>query len=139
MTPQSESAITASFLRCGRVLSDAGNCAAAIGGVGMFLTHAVVVRLLLGASLLCWPIAVYFGVRVALDAALFRELAGGPPDGWNTLDEFLRTRGLSRHKTERTVAERSRGAMRLLFRLFVAVAFQLALLAAALATQAWMG
>jgi len=99
MTPEWECVVTASFLRSGRVLSNVSNCGALIAGVGMLLAHAAAGRLLFAASIGCWPVACYFGLRVAIDAALFQELAGGPADGWHALDELLFTRA-SRGRAE---------------------------------------
>jgi hypothetical protein len=135
MKPEFECLVTASFLRSGRVLCNAGNCGAVIAGIGILLTHGVAGRLLFAASILCWPIACYFGVRVSIDVSLFRELARGPADGGQALDEVLRSRGLLRARAERTLAERSRGALRLWFRLIVIVAIQLTILAAAMIIQ----
>jgi hypothetical protein len=136
MKPEVECVVTASFLRSGRVLCNASNFAAAIAGVGVLQSHRAAARGLFAASMACWPIVCYLGVRVAIDASLLRELAGSPVDGGRALDELLRARGLLRTGAERTLADRNRGAFRLWTRLTVAVAIQLALLAAAMVIQA---
>ncbi len=135
MKPEFECMVTASFLRSGRVLCNASNCAAVIAGVGILLAHAVAGRLLFAVSVFCWPIACYLGMRVAIDAALFRDLAGDPADGGHALDELLRAQGLLRARPERTTAERSRGGLRLWILLIVIVAIQLATLVAAMMIQ----
>lgn len=125
MNPEFESGVTASFLRSGRVLSNASNCAALIAAAGLLFAHE---RVVFAGSLLCWPVALYLGVRVAIDASLFEERAAGPD-----LDELLRAWGFGRDKQDRTLSERSRGALRLWKYLMAAVAVQLLVLAAALA------
>jgi hypothetical protein len=136
MKPESECVVTASLLRSGRVLASAGNCAAVMAAVGLLLSHAEAARLLFAASILCWPLAVYLGVRVAIDASLFRGLAGELAEGGQALDKLLRDRGLMRAKPERTLTERSRGAVRIWKRMIVIVAVQLTIVAAAVVIQA---
>ena len=123
MKPEFECAFTASFLSSGHVLSNVSNCAALMAAAGILFTHT---RLLFAGSLLCWPLACYLAVRVAIDASLFQELAGAPADAGRELDEMLRV------PKERTISERSRGALQLWKYLILAVAVQLAILAAAL-------
>jgi hypothetical protein len=124
MKPDFECGVTASFLSSGQLLCNASNCAAIIAAAGMFLTHA---RLWFAGSILCWPVACYLGIRVAIDASLFRELAVAPLDRGSELDEALRV------PPGRTISERSRGALRLWKGLIAAVVVQLSILAAALA------
>lgn len=136
MKPELECGLTASFLGSGRILSNVSNCAALIAGAGIFLAHQAGERLLYAVSILCWLIASYLGVRVAIDASLFRELAENPVEGGDTIDEFLRTRGLLRVKPARPLTERSHSALRLWTRMIVIVAVQLAISMAALIMQA---
>jgi hypothetical protein len=139
MKPEFECAVTASFLRSGRVLSNCSNSAALIAAAGVFLAHAFAERLVFAASLLCWPVACYFGLRVAIDASVFRELAQQTADGGQALDALLRTWGLASKKPpDRTIAERSRGALKLWKRLIAVAAVQLATLAAGIMIQAWV-
>jgi hypothetical protein len=138
MKPEFECAVTASFLRSGRVLSNCSNSAALIAAAGLFLAHASAERLVFAASLLCWPVACYFGLRVAIDASLFRELAQQTADGGQALDALLRTWGLAGKLPDRTIAERSRGALRLWKRLIAVAAVQMATLAAGIMIQAWV-
>lgn len=133
MKPGFECSVTASFLDSGRVLCNASHCAAIIAGIGVLVSHGDRERLLLGVSMLCWLVACYLGVRVAIDASLFRHLAGEPVDGGQALDELLRTWGLSRASSDRTPAERSRGALKFWKRLIVIVIVQVAILGAGLA------
>ena len=136
MKPEFECAVTAGFLRSGQVLSNFSNCAAVIAAVGILLAHAVTERLVFASSILCWPVACYFGVRVAIDTSLIQELGREPAEGGNALDQLLRTRGLLRVQPERTLAERSRGALRLWIRMIIIVAVQLAILVVAMVIQA---
>ncbi len=138
MKPEFECAVAAGFLRSGRFLSSFSNCAALMAAAGALLAHPAAERLVFAASILCWPVACYFGVRVAIDASLVRELAREAGDGGQALDELLRTWGLSSVKPERTIAERSRGALRLWVRLIVVVAVQVAALAAAIMIHVWV-
>jgi hypothetical protein len=139
MNPEFECMVTASFLRSGQVLSNFSNCAAVIASFGTLLARPAAERLVFAASILCWPVACYFGVRVAIDASLFRELGRQPTDGAHALDEMLRTRGFLRVRPERTLTERSRGAFRLWIRMMIIVAVQLVVLAAAMVVQALAG
>ena len=136
MKPESECVVTASLLRSGQVLANASNCAAVMAAVGLLLSHVEAARLLFAASVLCWPMAVYLGVRVAIDASMFRDLSGELADGGQALDKLLRDRGLSRARPERTLAERSRAAIKIWKRMIVIVAVQLAIVAAAGVIQA---
>jgi hypothetical protein len=138
MNPSFECAVTASFLRSGRVLSNASNCAALIAAAGTLLTHTLAARLSFAASFLCWPLACYFSLRVAIDASLFRDLGGAAADGGAALDDLLRTWGLARGKGGRTIAERGRGALKLWHRLIASVAAQLAAMVAGILIQAWV-
>jgi len=136
MKPESECVVTASLLRSGRVLANASNCAAVMAAVGLLLSHPEAARLLFAASIVCWPMAVYLGVRVAIDASIFRDLSGELADGGQALDRLLRDRGLRRARPELTLAERSRGAIKIWKRMIVIVAVQLAIVAAAVVIQA---
>jgi hypothetical protein len=135
MKPESECLVTASLLRSGRVLANASNCASVMAAVGLLLSHVETARLLFAASILCWPMAVYLGVRVAIDASMFRDLAGELADGGHALDTLLRDRGLSRARPERTLAERCRAAIKIWKRMIAIVALQLAIVAAAIVIQ----
>ena len=135
MKPESECVVTASLLRSDRVLANASNCAAVMAALGLLLSHSEAARLLFAASILCWPVAVYLGVRVAIDASLFRDLAGELADGGQALDKLLRDRGLLRARPERTLAERSRGAIKIWKRMIAIVAVQLAVVVAAIVIQ----
>jgi hypothetical protein len=138
MKPEFECAVTASFLRSGRVLSNCSNSAALIAAAGVFLAHASAERRIFATSLLCWPVACYFSLRVAIDASLFRELGREPADGGQALDALLGAWGLAGKLPHRTIAERSRGALKLWKRLIAVAAVQLATLAAAIMIQAWV-
>ena len=124
------------FLRSGRMPSGASHCAAVIAAGGVLLAHAFTARVLFAASLLCWPVACYCGLRVAIDAALFREMSSDPEAGAEAVDELLRSWGMANAKPGRSIAERSRGAIRLWKQLTAAVAVQLLSLTAAMVVQA---
>jgi hypothetical protein len=81
-----------------------------IAAVGALLAQPVAERLVFAASILCWPVACYFGLRVAVDASLFRELSREAADGGQAIDELLRTWGLAGKKPERTIAARAAAA-----------------------------
>jgi hypothetical protein len=76
--------------------------------------------------MMCWLAGCYLAARVAIDASLFRQLADDPSERCRDLDEWLH------RDTERTLTDRTRGALAL-WRWQVAVAVvQLMALAAAL-------
>lgn len=137
MKPELDGKVTARFLRAGRVVSNASNCAALIAGAGLLLGRPGAGRLFFAASAVLWLAAVYLGLRVAIDAGLFRDLAEAPEEGGRALDEWLRSRGLGQPARERSMEERSRGALRLWIRLLVVVVVQMAALAAGLVLNAW--
>ncbi|MGC4049542.1 MAG: hypothetical protein QM757_08530 [Paludibaculum sp.] len=137
MNPRFDGKVTASFLRSGRMLSNAGNCAALLAGAGLLLGHPGLARLLFASSLVFWLPAVYLGLRVSIDAGLFSDLAEAPEAGGTALDEWLRSRGFGKPAQGRSMEERSRGALKLWVRLLVVVAAQIASLLAGLLWQAW--
>jgi hypothetical protein len=108
-------ATTASWLRSAR----------ALGGLGL-LAAAFVMAGLLGASaislhpvpsilvLLLLPLERYFALRLGFDAGLFAEMAGGGIDSLSGLDRALAALGLRKADAmQRSLEERTRGAMRL--------------------------
>ncbi len=138
MKPQFECAVAAGFLRSGGILLNASHCAALMAAAGALLAHALTARMLFAASILCWPAAGYFGLRVSIDARLFRELGRAPEEGGAALDELRRAWGMGGGKAGRSIGERSGGALRLWKRLAAAVGTQVALTAAAILIQAWI-
>lgn len=136
MTPEFECRVTASLLSSGTVLANASHCAAIIAGIGTVWALSTAARLAFAASVLCWPVGCYLGVRVAIDCALFRELAGDPADDGRALDELLRSWRLPHTAKDRTLAERRRGALRLWKRQIAILAIQVAALAAGIVIQA---
>jgi hypothetical protein len=86
---------------------------------------------------LFWPAACYFGVRVAIDASLFRELALAGEDNGPALDELLRRRGLARGTPDRTISDRSHGAVKLWKRLIAITAIQVVTSVAAVIFEVW--
>jgi hypothetical protein len=137
MNPRFECGVTASLLSSGANLATAGNCAAVIGAAGILLAHSAAARLIFMAPLLGWPAACYFSVRVAIDASLFKELALAEQDSEPGLDEVLRRRGLARGRPERTIEDRSQGAVKLWKRLIAITGIQIATSLSAVLVEAW--
>jgi hypothetical protein len=144
---------TASLLGSGAALANAGNCAAAIGVVGILVAQATPVRAIFAIPVVCWPAGCYFNLRVAIDASLFQELALAGSDAGPQLDELLRQRGLARAKSQRTMGERtmpertmpertmddrSDGAVRLWKRSIAIAAIQIAAVTAAAIAAVWV-
>lgn len=78
MTLEFDGKVTASFLRSGQVVSNASNCAAVIAGVGLLLGRPGAGRVWFAASAVLWLVAVYLGLRVSIDAGLFRTWPRSP-------------------------------------------------------------
>ena len=122
---------TASLLRSGESLALASH-AGALAAV-ICAPHA---RWICVASLLCWAAAVYFAVRVRVDAALFELLAeDATASALGLLDNFLTRAGLKSKAVARGLDERRTGAIGLWRNLAAAVALQLLLLGAAVVLQ----
>jgi len=136
MNPRFECGATASLLNSGASLATASNCAAVIGAAGILLAHSAMARTILIASVLLWPAACYFSVRVAIDASLFRELALSDQDSGPALDELLRRRGLARQQPDRTISDRSHGAVELWRRLIAVTGIQIVTSVAAIVVEA---
>jgi hypothetical protein len=137
MSSKFECGVTGSLLDSGVVLTKASQCAAVIGVAGTLLAHSGAARLIFAVPTLCWPVACYFGVRVAIDASLFRELAMENDDGGPVLDKLMHERGLAREKPTRTIGERSAGAVKLWKRLIAITGIQIAASLAAAITEIW--
>jgi len=133
--PDFECSVTASLLESGRVLASAGHAGAVIAGIGIAFARAPGVRMVFAASILCWLVECWLAVRVAIDASLFRDLALEPEDGGKKLDALLMGWGFGRNLKERSIADRSRGALAL-WRMQVAVlAIELTVVAAGVAVH----
>jgi hypothetical protein len=137
MNPRFECGVTASFLSSGASLVIASHCAALIGAAGVLLAHTIAARAVFVAPILCWPAACYFGLRVSVDASLFKELAMVPDEGGPALDELLRRHGFAAAPRERTIAERSAGALTLWKRLIGVTAIQIVASLAAIMIEVW--
>ena len=135
MNPRFECGVTASLLTSGARLSTAANCAAVIGAVGTLVGHSATAHVIFVVPVLFWPVAGYFGVRVSIDASLFRELALTDQDNGPALDELLRRRGLARERSERTITDRSQGAIKLWKRLIAITGIQVAVSVAAVIVE----
>ena len=137
MNSRFECGVTASLLSSGRSLTTVSNCAAVVGAAGILLAHSGTARAILVPPVLFWPVACYFSLRVAIDAALFRELALADQDNGTALDELLRQRGLARGRLGRTISDRSRGAVKLWKRLIAITGIQVATSVAAVIVEVW--
>ena len=137
MNPRFECAATASLLSSGASLTTATNCAAVVGAAGILLAHSATARAILVAPVLFWPVACYFDLRVAIDASLFKELALADQDNGPALDELLRRGGLTRGRPDRTISDRSQGAVKLWRRLIAIAGIQVATSVAAVIVEVW--
>ena len=123
---------TAAVLRSGSSLALAGHAAAIMsvlcimgrGGAGEWLGCLAILN---------WCAVVYLAIRVKIDAAFFELLADHSAE---QLDAWLKATGLREETTQRTLAERRAGGLRLWRRLGFAVAIQIALLLLALVSTA---
>jgi hypothetical protein len=106
---------TAAFLRSGGAVAAAGHMAALMTIVLKPDAWAIAI----------WAVALYFGVRVRIDAEFFDILATYPV---RHLDNWLSTTGLRKGGAVRSIADRRRGAMRLWGGLLCSVVVQIALL-----------
>jgi hypothetical protein len=109
--------VVASLLDSATLLANAGNTGALIAGIGcLFGDHPGFYLLAFGASLLLWGAQTWFAVRTNICASLFRDLAENPVAGRARMDDLLVGWGLIPQSTrrERTVADRSLGALWLL-------------------------
>lgn len=121
MTEESfDCSATASLLDCGAVAANASNAAAIAAAVATALTG----NWATGMSLLVWPVVCWFAARVALDASLFRAMAGEPAARSEMLDRYLVRSGLGNPPAGRSLEDRQWGALRLLRSLIVAFALQ---------------
>ena len=106
--------VVASLLDSATLLANAGNTGALIAGIGcLFGDQAKPYVLVLGISLLLWGAQTWFAVRTNICASLFRDLAENPDAGRARMDDLLVGWGLIPQSTrrERTVADRSLGAL----------------------------
>jgi hypothetical protein len=126
--------VTASFLESGRVLSHVSNAAAIIAGINGAGINGAGIKatgILPVISLAAWLIGIWYAVRVAIDRSLFRTLAANPEAGADWLDSLLRDWKLVKAPGSRSIADRSRGALRLWRMQAAALIVQLATLIAA--------
>jgi hypothetical protein len=105
--------VVASLLDSATVLANAGNTGALIAGVGCLFGDPRIYLLVFGISLLLWGAQTWFAVRTNICASLFRDLAENPDAGRARMDDLLVGWGLIPQSTrrERTVADRSLGAL----------------------------
>ena len=101
---------TAAFLDSGRTLALASQ--AAVITTALAIPPYGLARYAFELALFAWAAAIWFAVRVAIDAALFRALADDA-DAPTRLDSLLRCWGFTPPAATRTLEERARGAVRL--------------------------
>lgn len=112
MTEEFECNVTAGILDSGRALTNAAHAGAIVGGIGVTLAHSPATRILFAVVIVCWLIECWLAVRVAIDASVFRTLAA-ESEGGRRLDALLTRWALRKNLNERSIAERSRAAIRL--------------------------
>lgn len=115
--------VTAAFLDSGRVIANAANAAGVVAGIGCFIVGPGYRRGILACSILLWFIECYYAVRVAIDASLFRVLASDPEGAAHAIDNLVQRRG------ERSLKDRTHGALALWRRQIAFLILQLAALA----------
>jgi hypothetical protein len=128
--------VTAAFLDSGRTLANVANGAGIIAGVGYWYEGPGASSAALAVSLAFWVMESWFAVRVAADRPLFLALAEQPEESPAWLDTLLVDWGLVKAAKSRSMADRSRGALRLLKKQWAALVLQLAALAVAMGLRA---
>jgi hypothetical protein len=137
MSTRFECRAVASFLDAGRTMANAGHAAATVAGIGLLLPCLNQAKFALAVALVMWAVVCCMAIRVRIDASLFRAMADAPDSDPDRLDMLLAQWGFSSRCRRRTIAERSKGAIRLLRWLAAALILQLgALIAGILLT--WM-
>jgi hypothetical protein len=123
---------TAAFLSSGRTVSNAANAVAVIAGVGCWWSIRGPVSILLGLSLAAFVVQTWFAVRVAIDRSLFQALANGE-DRAKRMDVLLVDWKLVKTvMADRSMGDRSRGALALWRKQSTALAIQLLALGGAI-------
>ena len=120
--------VTAGFLESGRTLSHVANAAALIAGIGFWYESFGASADALIVSLFLWLVECWFAVRVAIDRPLFASLAEGGEESPEWLDALLVSWGILKAARPRSIADRTRGALRLWRMQQVALMLQLAAL-----------
>jgi hypothetical protein len=138
MRREMEACLTYSLLDSWRVTARAANFAALVASAGVLLPGPSLSRWIFVASLLCWMVGSWLAMRVSIDASLFRVFAEGDSQAVGTaLDELLIRLGFPSSQCERSVTDRSRGAVHLWRCHIAACAAQLGVLIAALTLTLW--
>jgi len=112
----------ASMLDGGRVAVMASHTAVIVAALTPWSSPGE--RVLYTAVLALWPVVCWLGLRVAIDASLFRAMANDPDDGANALDRFLVGQKLGKPRDPRPIEERIGAALRLWRTLLVIVSVQ---------------
>jgi hypothetical protein len=123
--------LTASFLDSGRILANAANAAAIVAGIGCAVASPPWSRLVLAGSLLFWFVECWFAMRAAIDSSLFRVMAADPEEAARQLDAMLGAAPFGAATVrERSLADRTRGALALWRKQIFALGVQFAALSA---------
>jgi hypothetical protein len=122
-------------------MANVANAAGVIAGVGYWYEGPGASSLALAVSLVFWIVETWFAIRVAVDRRLFHAMAEDPEAAATRLDELLvewklRKAPKSPTMENRSLADRSRGALRLLRMQWAAMVLQLAVLASAMILRA---
>jgi hypothetical protein len=128
--------VTAGFLESGQTLSHVANAAAVIAALGFWYESFGASADVLAASLLLWLVQCWFAVRVAIDRSLFFTLAESGEESAEWLDTLLVDWQLLKAAKSRSMADRSRGALRLWRIQQAALVLQLAVLGAGMVLRA---
>jgi hypothetical protein len=128
--------VTAGFLESGQTLSHIGNAAAVIAALGFWYESFGASADALAVSLLLWLVQCWFAVRVAIDRSLFFTLAENGEESADWLDALLVDWKFLKSAKSRSLADRSRGALRLWRMQQAALVLQLAVLGAGMILRA---
>jgi hypothetical protein len=128
--------VTAGFLESGRTVANVANAAAIVAGVGYWYEGPGASAVGLAVSLVFWAVESWFAVRVAIDRSLFHTLAEEPGEGADWLDALLVDWKMVKSPKSRSMADRSRGALRLWRMQWVALGLQLTALGCAMILRA---
>ena len=128
--------VTAGFLDSGRTVANAANVAGIIAGVGYWYEGPGASSGALALSLVFWVVELWFAGRVAIDRSLFRTLAADSEQSAEWLDVLLVDWRFIKAAKSRSMADRSRGALRLLRMQSVTLILQLVTLGVAMILRA---
>jgi hypothetical protein len=122
-----ECRVTEGFLESGQTISQAANVAALIAGLGCWWMKGAGLAFLF-VSLMAWALETWFAVRVSIDRSLFHTMAERPEDAGEALDAVLVDWRIIKQARPRSMADRCRGALRLVRKQTLAFGVQLIML-----------